>query len=91
MDNFRVILLSQALKFYKTCPNELIIRLNKCFEGLERNPFFGPNIKLLKVHKKNKLYRYRISDYRVIYEIDKNTKKVGILMISPRSEIYRNI
>ena len=89
MDNFQVVLLSQALKFYKTCPEELAARLNKCFKGLEKTPFFGPNIKLLKVQKKNKLYRYRIGDYRVIYDIDKIAKKVGIFLISTRSEAYR--
>ena len=89
MDNFQVILLPQALKFYKKCSSELAERLNRCFEDLEKNPFFGPHIKPLKV--KNKLYRYRISDYRVIYEIDKKAKKVGVLLISHRASAYRNV
>lgn len=89
MDKFEVVLLSQALKFYKKCPQEFAERLNQCFEELESNPFFGPNIKLLKA--KDRLYRYRIGGYRVIYEIDKTKRKVGILLISPRPSAYRNI
>lgn len=89
MDNFQVILLSQALKFYKKCSSELEKRLKDCFEELEQNPFSGPNIKQLKAKKK--LYRYRIGGHRVIYEIDKKEKKVGILLISPRPSAYRNI
>lgn len=91
VDNFKVILLPQALKFYNDCPMELAKRLNKCFEDLEKNPFYGHNIKLLKTTGKDKLYRYRIGGYRAIYEIDKQAKKVGMLLISPRPSAYRNI
>jgi mRNA interferase RelE/StbE len=89
VDNFQVILLSQTLKFYKNSSVELAKKLDKCFEDLEKNPFFGPNIKLLKTKKK--LYRYKIGNYRVIYEIDKKHKRVGILLISQRHSVYKNI
>ena len=89
MDKFEVVLLSQALKFYKKCPKDLAVKLNQCFEALETNPFYGPNIKLLK--SKDKLYRYRIGGYRVIYEVDKVGKKVGILLIAARPSAYKNI
>ena len=86
MDKFEVILVSQALKFYKNCPVELVERLNKCFEILEANPFYGPNIKLLRGEEKR--YRYRIGDYRIIYRIDKNGKKVIVTLIAPRPSAY---
>lgn len=89
MDKFKVILVSQALKFYKHCPVDFAERLNKCFETLEINPFLGPNIKLLK--NEGKRYRYRIGDYRVIYTIDKNAKNVVVVLISPRPSAYRNL
>ena len=89
MDKFKVILFPQSLKFYRKCPIRLAGRLNKCFEDLEANPFTGSQIKRLRT--KEKLYRYRIGDYRVIYEIDKKGKRVGILLISPRPSAYRNI
>jgi len=78
-----------ALKFYKTCPEELAKRLNRCFEDLENNPFWGPNIKVLRGEKKR--YRYRIGDYRVIYSIDKDGKKVIISLIASRPSAYRGI
>lgn len=78
-----------ARKFYENCPLDLAKRLNTCFENLEENPFFGPNIKPLKTQKSIKLYRYKVGDYRVIYEINKVSKKVGILYISPRPVAYR--
>ena len=89
MDKFEVTLVSQALKFYKKCPKDMAEKLEDCFKELEANPFFGPNIKLLKAQ--SKLYRYRIGGYRVIYEIDKTNKKIGVLLIAPRPTAYRNI
>ena len=89
MDKFEVILVSQALKFYKTCHLQIADRLNKCFETLEANPFYGPSIKLLRGEER--LYRYRIGNYRIIYKIDKNAKKIIVSLISTRTSAYRNI
>ena len=78
-----------ALKFYKSCPQELSKRLNKCFEELENNPFWGPNIKVLKGEKRR--YRYRVGDYRMIYGVDKENNKVFITLIASRASAYRKI
>lgn len=89
MSNLEVLLMPAALKFYKTCHNELAKRLNKCFEDLENNPFWGPNIKILKGEKRR--YRYRVGDYRIVYSIDKDNNKVIITLIVPRQSAYRNL
>ena len=87
MDKFEVILVSEALKFYRHCPAGLAERLNRCFEMLENNPFFGPHIKRLLDEEKR--YRYRMGDYRVIYTIDKEAKKVIVTLIAPRQSAHR--
>lgn len=89
MGNFEVLLMPAALKFYRSCPEELAKRLNKCFEDLENNPFGGRNIKVLRGEKKR--YRYRVGNYRVIYSIDKENKKVIVTLIALRPVVYRNI
>jgi len=89
MGNFEVLLMPAPLKFYKTSHSELAKRLNKCFEDLENNPFWGPNIKILKGEKKR--YRYRVGDYRIIYSIDKDNSKIIVTLIAPRQSAYRNI
>lgn len=89
MGNFEVLLMPAALKLYKSCPEELTKRLNKCFEDLEVNSFWGPNIKVLKGEKRR--YRYRVGDYRVIYGVDKEDNKVFVTLIASRPSAYRNI
>jgi len=78
-----------ALKFYKGCTEEFTKRLNKCFEDLENNPFWGPNIKVLK--GENRRYRYRIGDHRVIYSVDKENNKAIVTLIASRSSVYRGL
>jgi len=87
--NFEVLLMPAALKFYQGCAEGIAKRLNKCFEDLENNPFWGPNIKVLKGEKRR--YRYRVGDYRVIYSVDKENNKVIVTLIAPRPSAYRNI
>lgn len=89
MSKFEVLLMPAALKFYKTCPDELTERLNRCFEELEGNPFWGPNIKILRGEKRR--YRYRVGSYRVVYNIDKENNKVIVTLIASRPSVYRNI
>lgn len=89
MDKFRVILLPKALKFYRKCPPSFAIKLNRCFESLEENPFFGPHIKVLRGD--SSLRRYRVGQYRVIYQINEAKKEVGVLLIAPRGQAYKNL
>jgi mRNA interferase RelE/StbE len=42
-----------------------------------------------KLHGEDKLYRIRIGDYRVLYEVDHQTSVVTIIMIGHRRDVYR--
>ncbi len=55
---------------------------------LRRNPYFGPNIKRLK-GKLSGLYRYRIGDYRLFYEINNDKIIVFIIDIADRKNAYK--
>ena len=44
---------------------------------LERNPYYGPNIKRLK-GRFSEFYRFRIRDYRLFYTIDNEMSRVII-------------
>jgi len=37
---------------------------------------------------KEKLYRVRVGDYRILYEVDKNKNSIGIVKIDHRSRVY---
>ena len=76
-----------AIRVYKKAEVNLARRLNRCFEHLRQNPFNHPNIKRLKGPLTG-LYRYRVGDWRVIYEVIQIEQVVNILQIIHRSGAY---
>ena len=89
MVKFKIELSSKARKFYITCSSDFAERLDKCFEELEKNPFYGPNIKRLKARPVESLFRYRIGNFRVIYEVFKKEIVVLIVKIGSRGDVYK--
>lgn len=55
---------------------------------LRKNPYFGPNIKRLKGSLSGYL-RYRIGNFRIIYEIDDEKVIVFMLDIADRKDVYK--
>ena len=66
-----------AIKVYQKAEINLVQRLNRCFENLGQNPFIHPNIKRLKGTLAG-LYRYRVGEWRIIYNIIELEKVVNI-------------
>ena len=91
MAKFKVELSTKAQKFYNSCPKDLAQRLNYCFEDLEKDPYRGPNIKRLKTRPQERLYRYRIGDYKVIYEVFEKEIIVVIVKIAKREDVYKKL
>ena len=58
------------------------------YPQLKLNPFFGNNIKKLKGEFEG-VYRYRIGDYRLCYQIKNKQVLIIILDISERKDSYR--
>jgi len=58
------------------------------YPQLKLNPFFGNNIKKLK-GKFEGIYRYRIGDYRLFYQIENDIVLIIILDIDDRKDAYR--
>lgn len=86
-ETWEIILTRPAEKAYDRSDRTMKMRLESCFEDLEKDPLYGHNIKAL-VGKLKGLYRYRIGDLRVIYRLIKESKIVEIIAILPRGNAY---
>ena len=84
---FEVVLSPEALAFYTQAERPLALKLARCFAQLEREPRRHNNVKRLSGELAGRL-RYRVGDWRVIYRIDDPAKKVHVLVIAHRREIY---
>lgn len=85
--NYTVVISIDAGEFFESASATLQKKLNRCFERLKINPRNHPNIKSLKGELSG-YYRYRVGDYRVIYEINDDLKLVTIIFIAHRSKVY---
>jgi mRNA interferase RelE/StbE len=74
-------------KFMRDSLQALAKKIARCLEHLEKNPSYHPNIKALKGDLTG-YYRYRIGDYRVIYQIDNVINQVIVNTIQYRSDAY---
>lgn len=57
------------------------------YPQLRINPFFGNNIKKLKGEFKD-IYRYRIGEYRLFYQVDEKQILIFIMDIAKRKDAY---
>ncbi len=85
---YEVCLAAKACDFYRQADRPLARKLAGCFRQLETDPRRHRNIKRLKGTMAGR-YRLRIGDYRVIYRIDEQERKVFVLSITHRSDAYR--
>jgi mRNA interferase RelE/StbE len=86
---YSVSLSDEAKRFFERASAKLQQRLDRCFEQLGTNPQQHPNIKSLKGNFAG-YHRYRVGDYRVVYQIDIRSRQVFIITIVHRSKAYNN-
>ena len=86
MANYRVELSSSAEKALFKIPKKMILKITAALEALSYNPHPHGCKKLSGFQN---IYRVRIGDYRVIYEILEEIILVKVLKIGHRKEIYR--
>lgn len=83
---YKILLHKDALKFYQKQDSKIRKRIEKAFETIKLNPYHGKNIKKMTSEISN-LYRYRVGDYRILYEIHKDL--VRVKAIDSRGQIYK--
>ena len=87
-ETFEVQFTDKAQTHYNNLDTNMTRRINAAIERLTQNPFFGPNIAKLKGYHTRR-YRYRVGDYRIIYEVDTQHQKCIVMSISTRGKSYR--
>jgi mRNA interferase RelE/StbE len=84
---YKVVLLPKAEATFARADSPLAKKLARCFESLETDPLRHPNVKPLTGPLKG-LFRFRVGDYRLLYQIAARTKTVYVVRIAHRKEAY---
>jgi mRNA interferase RelE/StbE len=85
---YNLVFTREAQKFYEHAEPGLIRRINRCFDQLAEKPYDHPNIKPLHGPFSG-CFRYRVGDWRIIYQVDEPRQCVTVLLIAHRSKAYQ--
>ncbi len=80
----KVFLTPSALKQYKLLPENLKIRIKKKLFFLENNPYEGKKLS----GKLSEIRSSKVWPYRILYYIDKSSKKIFVVTIAHRQGVY---
>ena len=75
----------KAGKAIEGLPKEISRRIISAIEELQQEPFPRGAIKLKGEHD---MYRIRIGDYRILYEVYADKKEILIVNVDKRSRVY---
>jgi len=83
---YEVKFATSAAKEFRSLPLELKRRVGAVIDRLSQDPR-PPGVRKLVGHER--LYRIRVGQYRVVYEVDDKEQLVRVTRIRHRREVYR--
>jgi mRNA interferase RelE/StbE len=88
MGSYKISFKPSVAKDFKELPGSIISRLMKRIEDLRFDPLPRQATKLSKAER---LYRLRVGDYRIIYEVDMENEQLIIHYVRHRKRVYRDL
>ena len=85
---YKVILHKNAAKYYRNADKKLQGRINTAVDITLENPRYHVHIKKLEGELKD-MYRYRLGNLRILYEVHEDIKSIRIKAIEARGSVYR--
>lgn len=83
---YRLILDEEATDFLNKLSSHLKKRIFNKIISTKQNPF-----RFFERLEGKKSYKLRVGDYRVIADIDRSSKRIDVLLIGHRKNIYKRI
>lgn len=88
MSPYRIEFTKSAQKEFVKLSKKVQDKIVDSLQLLATNPF-SELIKFKKIRGADNLFRIRIGDYRVVYEIKKNVLMIIVIKVGHRKEVYR--
>jgi mRNA interferase RelE/StbE len=86
--NYQIKILNHAKRQVKSISKYVQEQIKITIKNLGDNP---RPVGVIKLSGKQDLYRVRVGDYRIIYQIEDNVLLIIIVSVGHRREIYRNM
>lgn len=88
MGSYSVILKPAVEKDLRALPSKMVAQIFERIEALENDPFPRQSLKLEGAEQ---LYRLRIGDYRIVYEVEHTNRQIIVHHVRHRREVYRGL
>lgn len=88
MNPFTIEFVKSARKEFERLPVKARSRIVEALQLLAQNPY-SELLKVKKLKDVQDLYRIRIGDYRVLYELQNELLLVLVIKVGHRREVYR--
>ncbi len=88
MASYSVILKLSVEKDLRSLPPSVARRVFERVAALQDDPFPRRSLKLAGSEQ---LYRVRVSDYRIVYAVDKDRRQVIVYYVRHRRDVYRQL
>lgn len=75
-------------KDLQSIPRALVARIIARMERLPSDPF---PVQSTKLQGAERLYRLRVGDYRIVYEVDPEARHILVQYVRHRRDVYRRI
>jgi mRNA interferase RelE/StbE len=69
-------------------PKHVVSRILDRFEKLKNDPF---SAKSRKLQGAERLYRLRVGDYRIVYEVDTRVLQITVHYVRHRRDVYHDL
>lgn len=90
MAAYRIEFKKSARKEFDRLPRKVQERVVEALKFLSESPF-SDLLNIKKIKGEESLYRIRIGDYRLVYEVQTAVLLVIVIKIGHRREVYRNL
>ena len=85
---YKTILHRNAAKFYEAAEKKDKARIARAIEEISKNPRTNIHIKKLQ-GELGHMYRYRLGELRILFEIHDDIKTIRIKSIDSRGSVYK--
>jgi len=88
MASYRIAFKPSVERDLRSLPKSIVARIWAGIEKLSDNPFPRQSVKLAGTEK---LYRFRVGEYRIVYGVDTKSRKITVHYVRHRKDVYREM
>ncbi len=90
MPSYQVEFLKSAQKEFDRLPTKIQDKILESLTILSNNPF-SEILRYKKIKGSDSLYRIKVGDYRVLYEVKNDILLIVVIKLGHRKDVYRHL